>query len=888
MNDPQAIAVGAALSALSGDSQTNRLLRLDFPCQDGPDAILLVNRLVADEEISRSFRFKVEVLSDDARIPLKVMMARMVTISLVRANGSLRYFNGYVTQFAAVRTDGGFAFYEMILEPWLAFARLRKDSVSFHGKSVRAITEATLQHYRQADWHMHIHETDPVLSVANQHNETDYNHLHRRWETLGLHYWYEHRANGHTLILSDMSMLAQPIDATRHDDADVIAFRAKNGACESDGIRDWSPVRQLGSGTTNLVTFDYKNPTAQRVSYQSINAQGDFFAYERYENMGAYGFRIRTEGETLAQKRMVALDKVTQYFDAAGNDRAVQPGRFFKLGGHFSAAPRSKRHDPVPRASIGNRQYLIVTAHHEASNNYQAGAGAPSHYANTFTCIRNAVRWRPGRDYHSEPCANPGLQTAMVVGPAGQEIHTDSLGRVKLQFHWDRLGSYDENSSPWVRVMVPAAGGEFGQIRLPRIGEEVAVVYPDGNIDHPLILGALYNGRNKPPWALPEQAPLSGLRSRELGGGARGNHLILDDTKGKIQAQLKSDHLCSQLSLGHIARIEDTAGRKDERGEGFELRTDGHGVARAAKGMLITTEGRDTADGAIKEMGETTHHLRHAAEQHNSIAKIAQENGAQDAEFSQSGIATLLMALTQETEGAASGTDCFPELAKPHLIIAGTSSLATSTVGDTHITSNRHIAVTTGKDLSIATGASLFASIRQALRIFVQNAGIRLIAAAGDIQVKALSDGIKLLAKLEISHEANRITLNAKQEIVINGGGSYAKFSADGIEIGTNGKFIAHASHHSLEGPARMNLELHDVSVTAGNDILDEKTWVEFNLMDGENPVPGEFYELTDPDGQVHQGKLDIEGRGRVDKVPYGKCKLVFPRVGYKTDIKQR
>jgi type VI secretion system secreted protein VgrG len=157
---------------------------------------------------------------------------------------------------------------------------------------------------------------------------------------------------------------------------------------------------------------------------------------------------------------------------------------------------------------------------------------------------------------------------------------------VKVQFHWDRQGKYDENSSPWLRVMSPGAGREFGNIRLPRVGEEVAVVFLDGNIDHPVILGGLHNYTHMPPWKLPEQRALSGLRSRELGegkAGRRGNHLVLDDTAGKIQAQLKSDHQCSQLSLGHIARIEDTSGRKDARGEGWELRTDGHGVARAAQ-----------------------------------------------------------------------------------------------------------------------------------------------------------------------------------------------------------------------------------------------------------------------------------------------------------------
>lgn len=251
MGESQVIAAGAALSAFSGASQHNRLMRLDFPFKDGPPAILLPNKLVAHEEVSRGFRFDVEVLSDDPRIPLKIMMGRMVTISLVREDGSLRCFNGYVTEFRFVRSDGGFAFYQMLLEPWLAFARLRKDNRSFHNKNVLEITEETLKHYRQADWHMYKID-ESKLTVANQYNETDYNHLHRRWEALGLHYWYEHKFDGHKLMISDNSSLAEPID----EEAYVISFHDKAGSREDDGIHEWTAIRRLGSGKTTLASFD--------------------------------------------------------------------------------------------------------------------------------------------------------------------------------------------------------------------------------------------------------------------------------------------------------------------------------------------------------------------------------------------------------------------------------------------------------------------------------------------------------------------------------------------------------------------------------------------------------------------------------------------------------
>ena len=862
MDGSQAIAAGAALSAFSLDAQHDRLMRLEFPRNDGPDRILLLNRLKAHEEVSRCFRFEAELLSNDAQIPLKAMMARMVTISLVREDGSLRYFNGYVTEFRFLRADGGFAFYHMVLEPWLAFSRLRKDNRSFLGKSVIEITELTFAHYRQADWNPVIVGEYPRLTCANQYDETDYNHLHRRWEELGLHYYYEHRADGHTLYLSDRSTLAQPIDPTGIDDSGEIPFRDKAGSLEDDGIREWRPARRLGSGQTTLVSFDYKNPVAQRATAESLNKQGDVFPYEIYEDAGAYGFRTHDEGERLAQQRMGEHDANTQTFEASGNDRTAQPGRCFKLGGHFSAELIVPKRGEPAKPSIRNRDYLILSIDHEASNNYQAGPGAPSHYENTFRCVRRDIQWRPGRHYNSQPCVYYGIQTAIVVGPAGAEIHTDGYGRVKIQFPWDRLGERNENSSAWVRVMAPGAGVEFGHIRLPRVGEEVGVVFVNGNIDHPLILGVLYNYTHMPPWQLPEQQALSGLRSRELQSGEaseRGNHLVLDDTPGKIQAQLKSDHQCSQLSLGHITRIEDTSGLKDVRGEGWEIATDAWGVARAGKGMLITTEARPNATSSVKDMGETLQRLASAEEWQKNHAKVAEKNRAQE-NGQQSRVAASVKAQNDAVrgDGVSSAKRSFPELSEPHLILASAAGIATTTAQSTHIASEGDTAITTGKSVAIAAGDGFFASVVTTLRLFVQRAGMKLIAVAGDIDVQTLSDSINLFAKLNITQTGNRIVINAKEDIVINGGGSYVKFSKAGIEHGTTGTFVAHAASHSLTDPKSLAL--------ASNEM--EKGHFDQTpiLRDLEGPLANRKFELAREDGTIIRGVTDAEGRIPIQK----------------------
>lgn len=851
----------ALLSALGVDAQSNRLLNMDFPRGDGPaDTVMLINSLSAHEEISRDFRFTAEVLSDDAGIALKALIARMVTISLVRNDGSLRHFNGYVTQFRLIRADGGFAFYDMVLEPWLAFTRLRKDCVSFHGRSVIELTETTFAHYRERDWKTRLYgRDDPKLSCANQYNETDHNHLHRRWEASGLHYWYEHRADGHTLWIGDNTTLADPIDAAGDaGTGGAMHFRGRAGSAEGDGIHEWQAARHIGSSSLTLTSFDYKNPYAQRSSGYSLNRQGDVPSHELHENSGAYGYRDLRDGEALAQRRMEEHDHLTQYFKAGGNDRRTQPGRGFKLEGHFSAAPKRPAPGKPARASISSRAYLILSVLHTASNNYQAGRQATSHYDNTFVCVRQDIRWRPGRHYHSQPCPAPGVLTAIVAGPPGEEIHTDGLGRVKVQFHWDRIGQYDENSSAWVRVAMPVAGAHLGQIALPRVKQEVVVLFLDGNIDHPIIVSAVYNNDNLPPWDLPDQRALTGWRSGELKSGGRSNHLVMDDTAGKIQTQIRSDHQHSQLSLGHITRVEDKAGRKDGRGEGWELRTDGHGVARAAKGMLLTTEARLGASAHIKDMGETHQRLGAAHNQHEGLAKLAQQHDAKDTQGWQTEVAAAIAAQNQAIKGATGAGSGFPELSAPHLVLASAAGIDTTSRGSTHLASEQHTAISTGKSLSLACGDGLFASIRQNLRLFVHKAGMKMIAAAGDIDLQALSDSINLLAKLNITHTANRITITAKEEVVINGGGSYARFSTGGIEHGTNGGYTNHAARHSLTGPKNMSMSIAmpPLSKLAGRGVFHLGT----HAAAGGRGSDAMSYKLCKDGALVEQGHIDKDG----------------------------
>ncbi|MBS0425974.1 MAG: type VI secretion system tip protein VgrG, partial [Proteobacteria bacterium] len=424
----------------------------------------------------------------------------------------------------------------------------------------------------------------------------------------------------------------------------------------------------------------------------------------------------------------------------------------------------------------------------------------------TFSASRRQVPWRPGVGFNSRPLQVLAPQTATVVGQEGAgALDVDDYGRILIRYHWDRESRY----SARVRVSSRWAGGETGMVSWPRVGSEVIVQCLDGNPDHPLVTGVVYNQTHMPPWSVPSQKSLTGLRSRELNGeagnspGGRSNHLLLDDTPGRIQAQLKSDHDSSSLSLGHIARVEDTQGRKDMRGQGAELRTDGHGALRAAKGLLITTEARPNAQAHITDMGETIARLTAARDLHEGLSEAAMQARAHEGGDSDQ-VTKELKRQNEEVKGTGQGNreqGQFPEFEAPHLTIASPVGIEATTAGSTHIASQEHNAVTSGGHTSIAAGKSLLVSAKEAVRVAAMEGGLRLIAANSDIDIQALKDSINILAKLEIRQEANRITITAKEEVLINGGTSYTRWNAQGIVSGTNGLWREHAASHSLVGP---------------------------------------------------------------------------------------
>ena len=508
--------------------QTQRLMKLHFPHHDGPGAELLVDELRGRETVSRDFEFIVSVLSRDAFIELKSVMGKMIAIELETPDlAQPRWFNGYVTGFELIGGDGGLARYQIKLSPWTALLRLGTDQRIFQNVSqMDALSEVFDLCGAYADFEFRVANDPGAETFRVMYGESFANYFNRRCEEKGWIYWFEHRADGHTLVVSDDSTVAEPL----RSDAQV-RFQGGDHVDNDDAIDHWQAQREAMPAKVSVRTFDFKNPRfASESSTITANQQGDVPAFEVYEFPGAYAYADSGKGGSLATLRMEEIEARAKLFHGAGNCRRLEVGRSFELTHHFDG---------------GDHEYVVVEIEHVVRNNYGFGdaeLSEPAIYRSHFTALRKKIPFRRSRGYNSQPVRMPGPQTAKVVGPAGEEIWCDEYGRVLVQFPWDRRDYNDERASCWVRVNNPLGGGQMGGMFLPRIGQEVVVDFLNGDPDMPVIMGRFYNADNMPPWSLPEAKNQMGLYSRTVGGGYdNSNAFRFDDTPSKEEVWLHAE-----------------------------------------------------------------------------------------------------------------------------------------------------------------------------------------------------------------------------------------------------------------------------------------------------------------------------------------------------------
>jgi type VI secretion system secreted protein VgrG len=512
-------------------SDAHRLMKLVFPNNDGPKSAVFVENFEGTEKLNDSFSYKLKLISEDGHIELKDFMGKMLTVELEQAASSTpRYFNGYVTSARHAGSDGGLSTYELEVAPWVTLLKHRRDHYIFHNQTlVDTLGEIFADYGSFADFKFVLSSPGATETFRVQYSETDFNYFNRRCEEKGWYYWFEHRVDGHTLVVSDDSTQApamEPVHQVRFQGGKTVVEKV-------DFIDQWHGARTLQPSKVSLQSFDFKQPTFPLYSEQTTNrAQGNVLQTEVYEYTGALAFANLGQGSELAALRLEEFESQAKRFEGTGNYRGLTAGRYFELIEHFE-------HDQ--EEDVSNREFLVLSIKYHCCNNFlQKGVDAT--YRNAFTAMRRNVPFRPGRHNNSQPISAPGIQTATVVGPAGEEIYCDEYGRVKVQFHWDRAGQMDEKSSCWVRVSSPWAGTNYGGMQLPRIGQEVIVDFLNGSPDQPIIIGRTYNQGQMPPWDLPANKNQSGFYSKSIGGGYNNaNVLRFDDTAGGEQLWLHAE-----------------------------------------------------------------------------------------------------------------------------------------------------------------------------------------------------------------------------------------------------------------------------------------------------------------------------------------------------------
>lgn len=757
-----------------------------------------MNQLFSYELVLRTPACLAHTQSDTTRLQRDTLIGKPISVLIsLDHQEEVREINAIITQ-VTMRSEEDIQ-YVLTLQPWLSLAGLRSDIRIFQDKHVIEILDTVLAAY-PFNIDKQLIDTYPVRDYQTQYNESDLAFMQRLCAEWGINYFFRHQDGQHTLVLTDHAG-GHPTSA--HHAYQQVRFSATTHQEDDECIRAFTCGEAISSGRYTARDYDYTRPHADLTMGATLQAETAHNAHEVYEWHQASHFvqpragaaqqthDVASEGQFLAQRRMQAIHAKRYTAAGEGSLRGLMTGHVFKLQDH-----------PAEHA---NQEWLITGASlslEEIPHTTQLpGSARTFAIHSTFTALPATIVPRP--DIVPVPPSSTGPHIAVVTGPADQSIWTDSLGRIKVQFPWDRHGQHDEQSGCWIRVASPWAGKEFGVMNLPRIGQEVLVDFIGGNPNLPICTGRLYNQAHMPPWQLPSQQALSGIRSRELSAGAtsssRSNHLVLDDTKNALQAQLYSDHLHSQLVIGHNTRITNTRGRQDTRGEGFELRSDGQGVLRAGQGMLVTTAPRPNAAGHMMSASESIGHIK--------LASTQQETQAKQAQHDEQGVIAGAFKKHAASIQAWEGKEAHKK-DMPHLVLTSGADMSCTTQGDTYHAANTNMSLTTGQHMTQSVGKSWLVSIAERWSVFVERMDMVLRAAKGKVTIVSAENEMTLqaLKDLHITSTGDSVIISAKKKVVINGAGSYTQWDASGITHGTSGAWTEHAASHSASTPKNQPL----------------------------------------------------------------------------------
>lgn len=490
-------------------TQKNRLLNLSTAL--GTDVLFLTS-FSGTEEMSKLFSYQLELISDNANIMPQELVGTPVSWSIQVKEGERRHWHGYVKQLVRgdvnedQRRD-----YRIEVVPWFWFLSQTSDCKIFQEMTVPDIIEEVFSDYGFAEFETDFQATHKDWEYCVQYRETDFNFVSRLMEQEGITYYFKHEDGKHTLVLTDHANGSYMLPESEVDLPSDIS-----GVAIKDHLTSWERSYHFVPGKTAQRDYNFKTPSSDlQTNANSVVNLPNIQSYELFDYPGEYEETGIGNDET----RMRIEEEETRHelVHASSLCRTFQVGGKFKVGKHLDENEEGT-------------EVMITYIHHTGNESmgYESGAHyGDEDYRNTFMCIPSNRVYRPARETR-KPVIN-GIQTAVVTGPAGEEIYCDEYGRVKVQFYWDRLGKRDEKSSCWIRTAHNVAGCHYGFIALPRIGQEVVVNFLEGDPDRPLIVAGVYNAEQMPHYELPSEKTKTYIKTNSSLGGDGFNELMFED-----------------------------------------------------------------------------------------------------------------------------------------------------------------------------------------------------------------------------------------------------------------------------------------------------------------------------------------------------------------------
>jgi type VI secretion system secreted protein VgrG len=728
---------------------------------DGVSDALQVVRFEMVESISGLFELEVDLACANRELDLGGALRKpaLLTMLGVHDGEAARHVHGILQSASQGRQDERVGLYHVRVVPQVWPLLHRRDCRIFQDMDTRAIFEEVLKGagVPSSGFRFALAESPPVRGYCVQYRETDWDFVRRLLAEDGMFHCFEHTADGHVLVIGDGTSAYAAIPGDP-----AVLFDDEESAGDRDVVRSFRSTQQLTPGKFTVRDFNFATPDDSLEGQASAGAS----------DLEVYEFPGRYDAPALARRaaklRLQAYQALQRRGEGESGCPRLTPGHTFDLSSSTGAL-----RDDV------QRKYLVLSVRHRGEQPQAlelSGAGMNSRYTNAFECIPADVPYRPA-EWPLRPEMR-GVQTAIVVGPAGEEVHTDEHGRVKVQFHWDRKGKRDENSSCWVRVSQLWAGQGWGAMWIPRIGHEVIVDFIEGDADRPIVTGRVYHGNNQPPYPLPDKKTASTIKSDSSPGGGGSNELRFEDQKGGEEVFL---HAQKDWTIAVLNDKNQTVGNNETLSVGNDRtksvgnnQSEAIGVDKAISVGSNHTEqiGANMAITIGANLDETV-----GANATFSVGANRSETVAIASDESVGAAKTLTIgAIYQVTVGAAMnetiglakaeeiglsktvmvGTDSSENVGGTHSVNAG-ANISASAGANVSVFAAKKMSLTAGKDLQVGVGKKAQVQVADELTIKVGGAMVT-IKKNGDITIKGKK--LSITATGDVVVKGSKIKLN--------------------------------------------------------------------------------------------------------------------------------